>query len=336
MFMLADVWLHTIDPFAVWPIRWYGLSYLVGFMIGWALIRRVARVGISPMSAVLAGDLVLTLAVSVVIGGRLGYVLFYKISLLWQFTGEVPFWGALAINDGGMASHGGMIGGIVGCLYFAWRHALPKLWLGDLMAFAAPWGLGLGRIANFVNGELIGRTCEPAFPLAVKFPTEMRTWPVERMRELMGKLHARGEGLLYDRPRRFVEHAIEQTQAGNQTVIDAVRPMLEPRHPSQLYAALGEGLIVGLVLLWVWRKPRKPGVVAFTFLIAYGIVRIIDELWRRPDTHIGFDWLLGLPITRGQWLSAAMVVAGMVGLTAVLRRAAEPIGGWRKQAGKGA
>jgi phosphatidylglycerol:prolipoprotein diacylglycerol transferase len=328
-------WLHDIDPYAIYlaggyGIRWYGLSYLAGFLIGYALVRLVARRGRSPLTIEQAGDLVVTLAVSVVIGGRLGYVFFYKPSLLWTIFDSPPWWGVLAINEGGMASHGGMIGGAIGCLIFAYRQGLPKLFVGDLLAFGAPFGLALGRVANFINGELIGRVTYDGFPLAVKFPTAMRFWPLEKVQALMIAYQQQGGTLLRDdRPRAFVEHAIREIQSGNQQMAAVVRPMLEPRHPSQLYAALGEGVIVGLVLLWVYRKPRKPGVVGFTFLVVYAIARIIDELWRKPDAHIGFDWtILGWHITRGQWLSIAMLLIGVVGLLIVSRRKAEPLGGW--------
>jgi phosphatidylglycerol:prolipoprotein diacylglycerol transferase len=323
-------WLHDIDPYAIWPIRWYGLSYLAGFLIGYALIRRVAQRGRSPLTVQQAGDLVVTLAISVVIGGRLGYVLFYKPSLLWTVTADLPFWGVLAINDGGMASHGGMLGGVVGCLLFARWHHIPKFFIGDLLAFGAPFGLALGRVANFINGELIGRVCAAEFPLAVKFPTAMRFWPIEKVDRLMNAYREQGHALLTDRPRAFIEQAITRIQNGDAQMAALVRPMLEPRHPSQLYAALGEGVIVGLVLLWFYRKPRKPGLVGFLFVVVYAVARIIDELWRKPDAHIGFDWFLGLAITRGQWLSIAMLIAGLVGLLVMARREAEPLGGWMR------
>jgi phosphatidylglycerol:prolipoprotein diacylglycerol transferase len=329
-------WLHDLDPVAFevlgFPVRWYGLSYLAGFLIGYLLVRRVASRGRSPLSPQQAGDLVITLALSVVVGGRLGYVLFYDPSLLADFSSQPPWWGLLRINDGGMASHGGMLGGIVGCLHFAYRHAQPKLFLGDLMAFGAPFGLGLGRVANFINGELVGRVCDPGFSLAVKFPTAMRIWPAEKVRMLMRAYRAQAQGsapglkLLEERPRAFVDYIIAEIQDGSAELTALVRPMLAPRHPSQLYAALGEG--VRVVLLWFFRKPRKPGSVGFLFLVVYGLVRIVDELWRKPDAHIGFDWLFGLAITRGQWLSLAMVLAGAIGLMVVYRRTAESLGGW--------
>jgi len=337
MVALADAWLHTIDPYVfdrlfILPIRWYGLSYLAGFLIGYLMIRWVVSRSRAPITMPQVLDLVVTLALTGVIGGRLGYVLFYKIDLLWTFTNSLPYWQAIAVNDGGMSIHGGMIGSIIGCLIYAHRQKLSPLFLGDLLAFAAPPGLALGRIANFINGELVGRVCSKDFPLAVKFPTTMRLWDREKIQTLKTAYQDTGRAILdkHQPPGQFIEYAIARIQAGDSQMAAVVRPMLEPRHPSQLYAALGEGVLVGLVLLWLYRKPRRPGVIGFSFLIAYGVARIIDELWRKPDAHIGFDTLFGLAITRGQWLSIAMLIAGGIGLWITARRPVDPLGGWRR------
>ena len=176
-------WLHNLDPYLIdlhlWeggPIRWYGLAYLVGFVLGYLLIRRVVKVGICSLNPAGVADLVVVLAVGVVIGGRLGYVLFYQPQLLWSFYGQLPFWGVLAMNQGGMASHGGIIGTILACLWYARRHGHSKLFVLDLLAFGAPLGLFLGRLTNFINGELIGRG-PTEVPWAVKFPQEINQSP---------------------------------------------------------------------------------------------------------------------------------------------------------------
>ncbi len=119
---------------------------------------------------------------------------------------------------------------------------------------------------------------------------------------------------------------IDAIQLGNLEIANAVAPLLTERHPSQIYQALMEGLALFLILVWVWRKPQKPGVVGFTFGLGYGLFRIIGEYWRLPDAGIGFE---ALGLTRGQWLSVPLVVVGLVGLAIVLRRDAAPVGGWR-------
>ncbi len=322
-------WLHNIDPYAIklWeggPIRWYGLSYLLGFLIGYLLVRRVAAVGVSTLQPQKVGDWVVAVAIGIVVGGRLGYCIFYRPDLLIDFHGGFPFWGALELYKGGMASHGGIIGGIVACLYYAWRHHHSRLYLIDLLAFGAPLGLFFGRIANFVNGELYGRPSAPGFPLAVKFPQEIDAWPDEQVYTLYAQLPPPPElGVVGQQ--WTIPMILEQIQAGNAKLIEIVEPLITARHPSQLYAALLEGLLVFVVLALLWVKPRKPGVLTFTFLLTYGGVRIFDELFRMPDAHLGFQ---ALGLTRGQWLSVPLVAAGVAGLIWCSRRRADRVGGW--------
>ncbi|HEX7010670.1 MAG TPA: prolipoprotein diacylglyceryl transferase [Phycisphaeraceae bacterium] len=326
--MLATLaaWLHDIDPYALklWeggPIRWYGLSYLLGFFIGYLLIRRVTRVGSSPLHPQRVADLVFQAAIGVMVGGRLGYVFFYKPALLWTFDSHVPFWGVLAINQGGMASHGGMIGAILAALLFAHRHHQNRLFLLDLLAFGAPLGLFFGRIANFINGELIGRPAPASLPWAVKFPQELYDNPDLARQALDAVPYPFGNS---------VDQIITAIQQGNQAVIRAVEPLLTPRHPSQLYAAVLEGLCVFAVLLIAWRKPRKPGVIGALFCISYAVARIGDEFFRRPDVHIQNQEFALLGVTRGQWLSALLLLLGLGLMWYAIRRPTQPMGAWRR------
>lgn len=321
--MMLAAWLHTIDPYAVklWeggPIRWYGLSYLLGFVIAYLLVRRVLRVGANvTLDPKRTADFIVSVAIGVVVGGRLGYVLFYQPQLFVEFTDTLPFWSALAINKGGMASHGGMLGGMVACLYFAWRHQQPVMFLFDLLAFGAPLGLFFGRIANFINGELYGRPCDPDFIFAVKFPQELYELPAAQTAAL---------GMPVDR-------AIAAVQAGNPRVIELLSnlDLLTPRHPSQLYAAVLEGLVVFAVLAVLYRKAVKPGVIGAAFCMTYAVMRIINEFFRMPDEHLRDAEFAAIGITRGQWLSVLLFVAGVVLTVIALRRPGPPMGGWRKQ-----
>jgi phosphatidylglycerol:prolipoprotein diacylglycerol transferase len=325
---LADAWLHTLDPFAIElpqslarlplvpdGIRWYGLSYLAGFVIAWWLIRWLARTGRSPIAPTAVGDLMFYVIAGVILGGRLGYVLLYDRSLLMVIP-EFPYWGVLAISQGGMASHGGMIGVIVACLLFARWHGVSKLHLLDVGALAAPPGLFLGRLANFINGELIGRACSPGLPWAVKFPQEVEYhtyWPAQRFTDLLAALGG-------DMTRQQVVHAV---QRGERAVIDVIEPMLAARHPSQVYQAITDGpLLMGLLAL-IWMRPRKPGVVGAWFLIVYALLRIVSEQFRTPDEGVA-AWL---GLTRGQWLSILMLAAGAAALVLVARREAHRLGG---------
>lgn len=321
-------WLHDIDPYAVqlWeggPIRWYGLSYLLGFVIGFLLVRRVAQVGKSALRPQQVADLIILLAIGVVVGGRLGYVIFYQPALLWTFFDHVPLWGALALQEGGMASHGGMLGAVGAAMWFARRHGLDWAFTIDLLAFGAPLGLFFGRIANFINGELIGRAAPEWLPWAVKFPQEIYNWPTtdpekwDQLAPLMQDYGSAGS-------------IVHQVQRGNAHVIEFLEPMLVARHPSQFYAALMEGLIVFLVLLWLWRRPRVPGLIASVFAVGYAVMRIANEFFRRPDVHLLDDEFALLGVTRGQWLSALLLAVGVWGVWFSRRRGVEPMGSWRR------
>jgi phosphatidylglycerol:prolipoprotein diacylglycerol transferase len=316
-------WLHTIDPYAVqlWeggPIRWYGLSYLVGFVIAYRLIRRVARVGRSPMDPKRAGDLVIALALGAVAGGRLGYCVFYKPQLLIQFSSDFPFWGVLDMMGGGMASHGGMIGALVAAAWFARRtkpQPIPVAHVFDLTAFAAPLGLLCGRIANFINGELIGRRVAADFPLAVQFPQALYDDPA--------LFNAFAEAYGREPPRRW----LDLIQSGNVELQQAAAAVLPTHHPSQLYAGLTEGVVVFVVLAVLWLKPRRAGTIAGWFGIVYALMRLLNEQFREPDAHLGYQ---ALGLTRGQWLSVGLLVAGVLVLGWTRWRKTPRLGGWRE------
>ena len=311
-------WLHTIDPYAVrlWeggPIRWYGVSYLIGFALGFLLVRRVCRVGRSPLPASRAADFVVATALGALVGGRVGYAVFYRPELL-GFSGAFPFWGVFDMLRGGMSSHGGMVGALVGAAWFCGRRKVPVLFGFDLLAFGAPLGLACGRIANFVNGELPGKVAEPGFPLAVQFPQELAEDPglFDRFAAAFG-----GE---------VPADWLSRIQAGSESLSAAAAAVLPARHPSPLYAASLEGVLVFAVLAVVWMRPRRAGTVAGAFGLAYAVARILGEFWRMPDAHLPEHWL---GLSRGQWLSVPLALAGL-GLTAFAAwRRGPRMGGWR-------
>ena len=169
----AGHWVHDLDPFVFqfgdgFGIRWYGLAYLFGLLAGWWLMRRWSRRGLIPMSDKQVGDLVMYIGIGMILGGRLGYCVFYQPSLFVTFGDELPFWGLLAINQGGMASHGGIVGFFVATWLFARKHRIALWVLGDGVATGIPIGIMAGRIANFINGELWGRATDA--PWGVIFP----------------------------------------------------------------------------------------------------------------------------------------------------------------------
>jgi phosphatidylglycerol:prolipoprotein diacylglycerol transferase len=325
------MYVHDLNPFAIhfsedFGVRWYGLSYMFGFLFAYLLIRWLTyrqRAGLQPN---MVGDFITYGAIGTLVGGRLGYVIFYAPDLFMKFKGQFPFWGVLAVNEGGMASHGGMIGIVVACLLFARRYGVNSLYLLDLVCVAGPVGVFFGRIANFINGELVGRPAPSDFPLAVKFPQDIYSWPsldpsrLPSLGDVAAMVNTPREqwlGLVEKLPTdpgartevyNVLNHIVAAVQNGNTAVKDALAPLLVARYPSQLFAAFGEGLFLFLILFLLWRKGRKPGFIAATFIILYSIVRISDEYFRMPDPQIGFQWL---DLTRGQWLSIGMFLIGI-------------------------
>ncbi|MGQ9371423.1 prolipoprotein diacylglyceryl transferase [Azospirillum sp. A39] len=261
----------AIDPVAVEigpiAIRWYALAYLAGFVLGWRYCLRLARVAPGPGRPTPEDfdDFLTWAVVGVILGGRLGYVLFYNL----PYYAEHPL-EALKVWHGGMSFHGGMLGVVTTILLFSLKRGLLPLAFGDLVAAAAPIGLFFGRIANFINGELYGRPA-PDFAWAMVFPRD---------------------------------------------------PLQVPRHPSQLYEAALEGLVLFVVLALLAHRPavrERPGIVAGVFFIGYGLARIVVEFFREPDAQLGFLWG---GATMGQLLSVPMVLLGLW-LTLRARRTAD-------------
>ncbi len=345
-------WVHDLSPYLVevspgYGLRWYGLSYVAGVAVAYLILRWMADRGMTRIPRERCFDAIITLAIGAVVGGRLGYIAFYEPTLLWSFSSTPPWWGVVQLNRGGMASHGGIIGTIIAAALISrgWKDdsgarvgRCPPLHVMDTMAAIAPLGLGLGRLANFVNGELLGKAVagpgEPAPAWAVRFPQEHLTGHAPALtaeqdlalttliRDVAPQATTWGEGY---------RAVVEAVQNGVPGIAERLEPMLSARHPSQLYQAFAEGLVLMTVVWIVWRRPRKPGVIGGVWLVTYGVLRIATEHWRLPDDHLATQLVAGL--SRGQWLSIAMVVAGFALMAfALSRRNATKLGGWSRAA----
>ena len=298
-------YLHRISPFLIrfsenFGIRWYGVSYVAGFLVAILLLRHLSKPGRLKLDYKGIDALLTYLVIGVLLGGRVGYVLFYDLSLLFQLEPRFPFWGLLAVNQGGMSSHGGFVGVTLGLFLFAKRYRVPSMHLGDAVVMVAPPGLFLGRMANFINGELFGRPTD--VPWAVCFPTEIMNWTHDKIVALFHELGQKG----------FIIEDVEQLVVAvreNNAVASIVHPYLTPRHPSQIYEALLEGVFLFIFLWWFGKRSRRIGQTSALFFWGYAIVRIIAEQFREPDVGIGFQWL---GLTRGQWLCVFMLAAGAV------------------------
>ena len=342
--------VHDLNPF-IFKItenfgpRWYGFSYLLGFLCAYLMIKWLVRRQSSEFNSELVSDFITYAAFGTLIGGRLGYCLFYDQSLFWSFRSSVPFWGVLAVNEGGMASHGGIIGIVVGCFLFARKYRLNPIYLLDLVAIAGPIGVIFGRIANFINGELVGRIAPENFPYGVRFPSDILNWPtyepdrlttlstvVEKVGvqsskwlELMGsfKSNVQSRDEIYS----ALYAIIHKIQNGDTALRDTLGPLLDYRYPSELFAGLTEGVFTFLILFFLARKSRRPGFIAGSFIICYAIMRIINEMFREPDIQIGFQ---ALGLTRGQWLSLGMFTFGVVMLFYWTRTQTQTVHGWMR------
>ncbi len=269
------------------PIRWYALAYVAGIVLGWwyagQLIKR-ARLwapGKPPLTSVQLDDLVMWITLGIILGGRFGYALFYKPVMFAQlFTGDSlgERFELFQLWTGGMSFHGGMIGTTLAVVLYARAKGLRTLSIGDMALATAPIGLFFGRLANFINGELWGRTTD--VPWGVNFCNN-------NAREIYGQTCA--------------------------VMIDAgvvVGPGDVVRHPSQLYEAGLEGLLLFIILalaIWSWKLLAKPGYVTGLFLLGYGLSRAALETVRQPDA--GFEHL-PLGLTMGMMLSTPMILVG--------------------------
>ncbi|NQW00300.1 MAG: prolipoprotein diacylglyceryl transferase [Rhodospirillales bacterium] len=248
-FLNVDPIIFQIGPIA---IRWYSLAYIAGLVLGCMYMRHLARRMVGVLTDDDAMDFITWATLGVILGGRVGYILFYKFSYYLENPLDI-----LYVWQGGMSFHGGFLGVVVAGILFVRRRRIAALRFADLVACSAPIGLFFGRIANYINSELYGRVTD--VPWATVFPT-----------------------------------------GGPQ-----------PRHPSQLYEALLEGLVLFVVVNLFWRMEfvrSRPGFATGIFILGYAAARSFVELFRQPDAHLGF---LLLGATMGQWLSLPMVLVGL-------------------------
>lgn len=293
-------------PFPAWDpvllhlgplqLRWYAVGYLFGFIVGMTILKRLAQARFFPVAPEKVADLLFWLILGVMFGGRIGYCLFYKPDLFFS-------WRVIAVWEGGLSFHGGLIGVVVAAIWWSAAHKLSKWRVCDCMALATPPGVFAVRIANFINGELYGRVTDDSVPWAMRFPSD----PIALNR--MGIVDGLG---IRDRD-------VALREAIDSGVWEQVRNEVPLRHPSQLYEALGEGLLLGLALLAAYlltrRRPLGSGVYGGIFALGYGAVRFVVEYYRQPDAQFrDANDPLGTVIgsfTMGQVLCAAMMVYGL-------------------------
>src|SRR5216110_2393998 len=293
--MLA-YFVDNFDPFIfrLWDNvgpRWYGFAYVLAFISAYFVVRLLSKRGYCDLPPERVSDFITWTALfGVLLGGRIVYVLFYKPEMLREPLSILRAW------EGGMASHGGMIGILALTFYYARRHKLTWTNLGDALVVAAPIGLFFGRCANFINGELYGRATNVSW--AMQFPKELNENFSEAGRAI-------AECMKVDRSLTSSEAIVAAVHHQPQ-VKEILRGILTPRHPSQLYEAFLEGIVLFAILWLVRTRMWQPnGVLTGLFLICYAIFRIVVENFREPDATLiaGF--------TRGQFFSFFLIAIGL-------------------------
>jgi len=255
VFPQFDPVIVQLGPFG---IRWYAVAYITALVLGWRLVRRLTQRTPVVATPVQVDDFLTWATLGVVLGGRLGYVLFYQPGHFFAHPGQI-----FAVWQGGMSFHGGALGVTIAILLFCRHNHINILGFADRIAVVTPMGLGLGRIANFINGELWGRPAPEWLPWAMLFPNAPDLGTV-------------------------------------------------PRHPSQIYEMLLEGVVLFCVMIWLARSEHlrsRFGFLTGAFLAGYAVARIIGEFFREPDAFLGFLWA---GATMGQLLSIPLLVAGVV------------------------
>jgi phosphatidylglycerol:prolipoprotein diacylglycerol transferase len=284
----------NFDPVAIHlgplAVRWYGLMYLIGFILAIVIGRlrlKLPYVAAQGWSARDIDDIVFYGVLGTVLGGRLGYVLFYKPDFYFAHPLDV-----FKVWQGGMSFHGGFLGVAAAMALFAWQRKRSWLQVTDFIAPMVPSGLAAGRLGNFINGELWGRVTSPDAPWAMMFPGASRddgAW-------------------LAAHPAEAAKWHLNEVFAQYQML---------PRHPSELYEIALEGIALFLVLWFYSRKPRPLGAITAVFVIGYGLARFTVEFAREPDDYLG---LLSFGLSMGQWLSLPMIVGGTLLLIWAYRR----------------
>lgn len=308
--MLLAHYVHDLSPFLVqfggFGLRWYGISYLAGFLVGILLYRSLAQRGYSVLRPDQVTDFITMGALfGVLLGGRLGYMLFYDPDRF--FHDPLVFF---RVWEGGMASHGGIIGLTLFTVWFARRHHLSFRNLGDNLVVVAPVGLFFGRCANFINGELYGRITDAAW--AIQFPKEILLYSPEHIDRLLGK--AALINPLFANP-----DAVIAGVAGSPALHDLLAVEIAPRYPSQLVEAALEGVLL-FTVLWTLRTRVRlaDGILSGIFFIGYALLRIAGECFREPDAPMTAG------MTRGQFLSLFMIVIGILFLISAWRNPSYP------------
>ncbi len=303
--VLLEINYHFIDPVAIplpgpADVRWYGLGYVFAFTVGYFVLRYLSREGFLKLDYDAISDLVFGLIIGTILGARIGYILFYDFDSFAANPSRI-----IRLWEGGLSFHGGLAGVVLASAWFVRKHRLGLVHLLDSLALGVPSGIFAVRVANFINGELYGRVTTAEVPWAVRFPTDPTAVQLLGIDQVYG----------------IRERELAILEARESGAWDAIRDQVPLRHPSQLYEAFSEGLLLALILWTIYLVAKRRGVklaeglLAGIFLTGYGVFRSIVELFRQPDAQFrGPDDPLGTvlgPLTMGQTLSLIVTGSGV-------------------------
>lgn len=317
--MLAT-YIHNMDPVIfdiVGPIklRWYGMGYLLAFVSAYYLLCWLARKKLWVLTQDKVADFIAYGAfLGVFLGGRLGYILFYQVPKeggMQQLINDPLM--VVRVWDGGMASHGGILGLVIFTYFYARHHKVSWTGVGDGLCVVAPIGIGLVRIANFINGELYGRLAHGS-AWGIKFPSSLHE-DLKGQPEKLDQAYAECQAVDPSLAGQSFDYLLAQSRE-NSELLETLGSYLQARHPSQLYEAFLEGAVLFMLLLVTRvRFPRLPnGIITGMFFVFYAVFRIVVEGFREPDSA-----MIGA-LTKGQFYSLFMVVGGLAFIVTALAR----------------
>jgi phosphatidylglycerol:prolipoprotein diacylglycerol transferase len=335
--------IHDFSPFVFKfsdsiGIQWYGLFYLISVFFSYFIVRWFSSRQNAHFTKTLSIDFIFFSGIGLFFGARIGYLL-YEPNLFLLFRNDFPYWGVLAIDEGGLSIHGAIFGLFISTFLFSLKSGISQLYLLDLSAIIGSFAIFWGRFASFFSGEYLGRTVQEANGIGsefinglaenilMKFPQEILQWPLthftklEKLNSLIEKVpglssqiwmeslqqyqeNEKARGIVQE----YLEKILNSVHDGNSTVLSLLTPFLENRHPVQLYSALCEGLIIFVLLFLLWFKPRKPGVITANFIVLYSVMRIFIEQFALPDAQLGYRWM---NVTQAQGLSVLMLILGL-------------------------
>lgn len=321
---LLTTCIHHLDPVLLeipgtpLALRWYGLAYVAGFVLGYLVLLQLSRRDLYCVKPDKLGDFITTVCIcGVLMGGRLGEFFFYWLPREgWSGLCADPLW-VLRVWEGGMASHGGIIAVVCVSLWYARKHGHSFAELTDGLAIVCTIGLFFGRVANFINGELYGRITSPDNPIAMKFPMELTTLSAPQQLEAIRAVEQTAGAPIRSLalPNEGFYDTLFRLCRDNEAIRETLGQFLTPRYPSQLFEALGEGLIIFIILITLrlkW-KNAPAGIFACLFGLLYAIARITAECFKEPDAAVWNG------ITQGQLLSIGVVVLGGLFLIPAVR-----------------